>query len=95
MLARVVSEGALPRVQNWRRVMQARWFECTAVALFALVLRLAGLSGPYFADAFRHIRAIDSGRIVIRAGLFCLQFAGLETALLGACGDADVLGICR
>jgi hypothetical protein len=37
------------------------------VALFALVLRLAGLSGPYFADAFRHIRAIDSGRMVIHA----------------------------
>lgn len=53
-------------MQSWRRFAHTRWLQCAAVALLALASRLASISGPYFSDAFRHIRAIESGRMVIQ-----------------------------
>ena len=40
---------------------------CGALALLTLLLRILGASGPYFADSSRHIRAIESGLLVIHA----------------------------
>jgi hypothetical protein len=82
------------RVQNWSRMAQARWLQCTALALLTLILRLAGISGPYFADAFRHIRAIESGWLVIHPpGYFFFNLCGWLLSRLLHVSAADALQI--
>jgi len=59
------------------RFFHRRTFRCCALALLTFVLRLASASGPYFADAFRHIHAIESGMLVIHApGYFLFNLLG-------------------
>jgi hypothetical protein len=64
-------------VQGFRRLSQSSLFQCTVLALFTLLLRIASSSRPYFVDAPRHISAIESGTLVIHPpGYFLFNLTG-------------------
>jgi hypothetical protein len=89
--------GASLLVEEIRRIAKTRWFQAGVLALITLVLRIASASGPYFSDAFRHIRAIESGALVVHApGYLVFNAAGflLAHALrVSAAGALQVLNI--
>lgn len=59
------------------RLLQAPAFQCGILILITFLLRIAGASQPYFADAFRHIHAIESGMLVIHPpGYFLFNATG-------------------
>ena len=60
-----LSAEAPRRIEEFRRTAKASWLRASILALVTLVLRIVSASGPYFADAFRHIRAIQSGLLVV------------------------------
>ena len=57
--------GVLSSVTGLRRLFQSPLFQCSVLALFTLLLRIASASGPYYVDAPRHITAIENGALVI------------------------------
>lgn len=64
-------------VQGFRRLSQSSLFQCSVLALFTLLLRIASSSGPYFVDAARHITAIENGTLVIHPpGYFLFNLTG-------------------
>ena len=73
------------------RLLRSRALPCSVVALVALVLRVVSASGPYYVDAFRHVYAIESGKLVIHApGYFLFNAIGfvLSHLLHASAGSA-------
>lgn len=69
--------GASSSVTSCRRLLQRPLFQCGVLILLTLLLRIASASEPYFVDAPRHIRAIESGRLVIQPpGYFLFNVTG-------------------
>jgi hypothetical protein len=57
--------------------------QCIVLILLTLVLRITSASGPYFVDAARHIRAIESGKLVIHTpGYFLFNASGFAISHL-------------
>jgi hypothetical protein len=57
--------------------------QCIVLVLLTLVLRITSASGPYFVDAARHIRAIESGKLVIHTpGYFLFNASGFAISHL-------------
>jgi hypothetical protein len=64
-------------VTGLRRLFQLPLLQCGVLALLTLWLRIASASGPYFVDAARHIRAIETGKLVIHTpGYFLFNLSG-------------------
>ena len=76
------------------RLSQNTGFRCSVLALLTLLLRIIGASGPYFSDASRHIKAIESGRLVIHApGYFLFNASGFVLSHLLHVSAANALQI--
>jgi hypothetical protein len=78
-------------MKNVDRLLRSRALPCSVVALVALVLRVVSASGPYYVDAFRHVYAIESGKLVIHApGYFLFNAIGfvLSHLLHASAGSA-------
>ncbi len=59
------------------RLLDTPTFQCSILVLLTFLLRIIGASKPYFADAFRHIHAIESGMLVIHPpGYFLFNATG-------------------
>jgi hypothetical protein len=64
-------------VTGLRRLFRLRLFQIGVLTLLTLLLRVASASGPYFVDAARHIRAIETGKLVIHTpGYFLFNLSG-------------------
>jgi hypothetical protein len=64
-------------VTGLRRLFRLRLFQIGVLTLLTLLLRVASVSGPYFVDAARHIRAIETGKLVIHTpGYFLFNLSG-------------------
>lgn len=67
---------------------------CGALALLTFLLRIVGASKPYFVDSFRHVQAIESGRLVIHPpGYFLFNATGFFLSHLFHVSAADALQI--
>jgi hypothetical protein len=76
------------------RLQQNTSFRCSVLALLTLLLRIIGASGPYFADAFRHIQAIESGGLVLHApGYFLFNLSAFVISHLFHVSAANALQI--
>ena len=76
------------------RLSQNTIFRCSVLAILTLLLRIMGASGPYFSDAFRHINAIESGRLVIHTpGYFLFNASGFVVSHLFHVSVANALQI--
>jgi hypothetical protein len=79
---------------DFDRLLQSRGLRCSALALLTFILRIVSASGPYFSDAFRHIRAIQSGLLVIHPpGYLVFNLTGFLLARLLHVSAADALQI--
>jgi hypothetical protein len=64
-------------VIDFRRFLRLPLLQCSFLMLLTLVLRVTSASGPYFVDAARHIRAIETGKLVIHTpGYFLFNLTG-------------------
>jgi hypothetical protein len=59
------------------RLLRSRGLRCGVIGLVAIVLRVVSASGPYYADAARHVYAIEHGTLVIHPpGYFLFNVIG-------------------
>lgn len=83
-----------PRMRRYRGMLKAQWLQASILAIVTLLLRIASASGPYFSDAFRHIRAIESGLLVVHPpGYFVFNLTGFLLSHLLHVSAANALQI--